>query len=119
MSANGEKHAGGFRPARFVKPRRCQTIDVAGLQNPKLVAPGRNMVWEKWHGFIEIDDEVWSVNDYAFYIENPPGLKGLQGSMTISRSSGTLTVDTPRASDGRPLQRIGSCRRVTKEDRRF
>ena len=111
-------------PAAFVllalsSPAVAKPLMLLECEIPKLVAPGRNMVWEKWHGFIEIDDEVWSVNDYAFYIENPPGLKGLQGSMTISRSSGTLTVDTPRASDGRPLQRIGSCRRVTKEDRRF
>lgn len=42
---------------------------------PKLIAPVRNVVREKWNGFIEIDDEVWSVKDYAFYIENPTGFK--------------------------------------------
>jgi hypothetical protein len=97
-------------------PTVAKPLVLLECEIPKLVAPGRNMVWEKWHGFIEIADEVWSINDYAFY---PAGLKGLQGSMAISRSSGTLTVDTPRATDGTPLQRIGTCKRVTKEENRF
>ena len=52
---------------------------------PKLAIPGRNVEWQRWHGFIRIDRE-WTVNDYLFYVENH------LGSMTISRSSGTFTL---------------------------
>jgi hypothetical protein len=87
---------------------------------PKLVT-GRNVEYQRWHGFIEIDQN-WRADDYSFYLEGPAEspLGRSRAAVTISRNSGVITVETQRSiPDGKPLQRIGSCKRATKDDNRF
>lgn len=66
-----------------------------------------NFKFPKWHSLIPID-ETWTVNDCAFLKQTARDRK-----MVISRSSGTMVVTI--GND----ERIGTCKRASKDDRRF
>lgn len=64
-----------------------------------------------WHGFLSIDNS-WRINDYSFQ-KSLQDAHGNEFTITISRSSGAITQQQDNNS------RTGSCRLVSKEDRRF
>jgi hypothetical protein len=74
---------------------------------PGAGTPGVEIGWgAKWHGFIAID-KTWTVDDYVFKQRGP------NGTIEISRNSGAIVQ-----TEGEH-RRTGTCKRASKEDRRF
>jgi hypothetical protein len=63
-----------------------------------------------WHGFLVIDG-TWTIDDYSFRKEFPNG--GYPYKIEVSRSSGSIVQQQGEH------RRTGSCKEVTKENRRF
>lgn len=84
---------------------------------PKIVSPERRMTWERQH-FVFYIDETWQVTDYTYDWDGHVG--SMSAFVSISRNSGIITLKTPRAiPDGKPLLRIGECKRITKAGNQF
>ncbi len=76
---------------------------------PGAGTPGIEISWgAAWHGLLLIDNS-WAINDYTF--QKDFGYD--HGVITISRSSGIITQQQGSH------RRTGSCRVVSKENRRF
>jgi hypothetical protein len=90
----------------FAEPAFAEPITLE-CDLPGAGTPGVEIGWgAAWHGLLLIDNS-WVIDDYSFYKRSG------SSSMEISRSSGIITQQ-----DG-GHRRTGSCRPVSKENRRF